>query len=62
MARPAASTYALQFEADKNVKKLTLKYAKEKHSQQKPARTLWSVRRAGSWFANRKNSCGMYYL
>lgn len=31
VVRPAASTYALQFEADKNVKKLTVKYARERH-------------------------------
>lgn len=34
VVRPAASTYALQSWADKNVKKLTVKYAKKKPCKQ----------------------------
>ena len=34
VVRPAVSTYALQFQADKNVKKVTEKYAKRKPCKQ----------------------------
>lgn len=36
VVRPATSTYALQFEADRNVKKLTVRYAEKKTCKQQP--------------------------
>lgn len=38
VARPDTSTYALQFEADRNVKKLTVRYANTKTCKQRPTR------------------------